>query len=152
MNLAVPPFLMRALVAPIVIASLIGCGSQPTGDVLPTVGVSGTLTYKGKALEYHQVTFVPSDGQRPAAGVSDENGKFTLGTNRPGDGAIKGTHNISITYVGPPNDDPEFGMNEFAAPPPPKVKIPRKYADPKKSDITIEVPDGGLTDVIIELK
>ncbi len=146
------PLLVRALVAPILIASLIGCGSQPSGDVLLTVHVSGILTYKGQPLEYHQVTFTPSDGQRPAAGISDENGKFTLGTNSPGDGAIKGTHNISITYVGPPNDDPEFGINEFYSPPPPKVKIPRKYADPKNSGITIEVPAGGLADVAVELK
>lgn len=34
----------------------------------------------------------------------------------------------------------------------PKSRFLGKYADPKKSDITIEVPDGGLTDVIIELK
>lgn len=152
MSCAVSPLLVRALVAPILIASLIGCGSQPSGDVLPTVHVSGILTYKGQPLEYHQVTFTPSDGQRPAAGISDENGKFTLGTNSPGDGAIKGTHNISITYVGPPNDDPEFGINEFYSPPPPKVKIPRKYADPKNSGITIEVPAGGLADVAVELK
>lgn len=152
MSFAVSPFLMRALVAPILIASLIGCAAQPTGDVLPTVRVSGTLTYKGNPLEYHQVTFAPNDGQRPAAGISDENGKFTLGTNSPGDGAITGTHNVSVIYVGPPNDDPEFGINEFYSPPPPKVKIPRKYADPKRSGITIEVPAGGLSDVAVELK
>ncbi len=136
----------------LVAMQLLGCGGQPTGDVLPTVPVTGLLTYKGKPLEYHQVTFTPADGQRPAAGTSDQEGRFTLGTNRPDDGAIVGAHNVTVTYVGPPNDDPAFGINEFYAPPPPKVKIPPKYGDPKKSGVSIEVPSGGLSDVAVELK
>lgn len=134
------------------VVQLLGCGNQPSGDVLPTVPVSGVLTYNGKPLEYYQVTFTPADGQRPAVGTSDPEGRFTLGTNSPGDGAIVGPHNVAVTYVGPPNDDPAFGMNEFDAPPPPKIKIPPKFGDPKKSGVSIEVPDDGLVDAPIELK
>ncbi|MFG0261243.1 MAG: hypothetical protein ACF788_02510 [Novipirellula sp. JB048] len=133
------------------LASLIGCEKQPTGEVLPTVPVSGLLTYQGRPLEYHQLTFSPLDGQRPAVGTSDPEGRFTLGTNRPGDGAVVGTHHVSIVYVGPPNDDPAFGMNEFDAPPPAKVKIPPKYGSPQQSGVSIDVPEDGLDDAVIAL-
>lgn len=58
---------------------------------------------------------------------------------------------VAITYVGPPNNDPEFGMNEFSAPPPPKVKIPAKYRNQDQSGIVVEVPAGGLSDYEIKL-
>lgn len=142
----------HAAVVAVVLLGLAGCGSTDTGEVVPTVPANGTVTYNGKPLEYHQITLFPSDNQRPAAGVSDSDGKFVLGTNQPGDGAIQGTHTVSITYVGPPNTDPGAGMMEFPAPPPPEVKIPENYRDPQRSGITVEVPQGGLSDWQLNLK
>lgn len=129
---------------------LAGCGSQPSGDVLSTVPAGGTLTYKGKPLEFHQVIFMRK-GERPAAGVSNGDGKFTLGTNDAGDGAPPGDYEVAVTYVGPPSTNPEEGMNEFTTPPPPKVKIDRKYSDSTKSGVKVTVPNGGSTGLKVDL-
>ncbi len=125
-----------------------GCGSgQPSGDVVPTVPAAGVLTYRGQPLEHHQVLVYPSS-QRPAAGVTDANGRFVLGTNREGDGAPVGTHQVTVTYVGPPNLNPE----EATPLPPPKVKIPAKYRNVKTSGLQVEIPEGGSQDLKIELQ
>ncbi len=131
-----------------------GCSSDtmPKAEVFDTVTASGTATYNGKPLEFYQVNFVPDAGKRNASGMVDAEGKFTLGTNAPGDGAIAGPGTISIVYVGPPlnvepgREDPSMKV------PPPKVKIPAKYADPKKSGLTFTVPEGGTTEMKLELK
>ena len=128
-----------------------GCNSaQPTGDRQPTVSAAGELTYQGQPLPHHQVLLTPPTPQRPAAGTTDENGKFTLGTNGPGDGAVVGTHQVSVVYVGPPGSGGD-GMNDFSAPPPPKVKIPAKYNRGETSGITIEIPSSGDTALKINL-
>jgi hypothetical protein len=129
-----------------------GCGSgQPTGDIVETVPAAGVLTYQGKPLQYYQVMLLPL-GQRPAAGITDESGRFVLGTNGEGDGAVAGNHQVAVTYVGPPNTNPEAGMNDFSPPPPPKIKIPVKYRDVKTSGLRVEVPEGGTDDLKIDLK
>lgn len=129
-----------------------GCSSgEPTGDIVETVPAGGLVTYQGKPLEYHQVTFFPTDG-RPAVGVSDLKGKFILGTNQQDDGAVAGSHRVSVTYVGPPNENPDEGVMEFSSPPPPKVKIDRKYFNPETSSLTVSVPDTGSAELYIELK
>ena len=90
----------------------LGCNSQPTGDIVPTSPAAGTATYQGKPLEFYQIRFVPEDG-RPAAGVTDEKGNFTLGTNDLADGAPTGKHRVAISYVGPPKP-PEWGVTDFS--------------------------------------
>ncbi|WP_105327672.1 MULTISPECIES: hypothetical protein [Pirellulaceae] len=128
----------------------LGCGSQPTGDIVPTSPAAGTATYKGKPLEFYQIRFVPEDG-RPAAGVTDEEGHFTMGTNDTGDGAPSGKHRVAINYVGPPMP-PDWGVTDFSPIPPPKFKVPAKFSDPEKSGITVEVPEDGKTDFVIEIE
>lgn len=129
-----------------------GCGSsEPTGDIVQTVPASGVLTWQDKPLEYYQVTLFPTDG-RPAMGISDPEGKFTLGTNQQDDGAMAGSHQVSVTYVGPPSENPEEGVMEFSSPPPPKVKIDSKYFNAETSGLTVSVPEAGSSDLKIELK
>lgn len=132
---------------------LAGCSEVPTGDVVPTSPASGVLTYQGKPLEYHEVRFVPQDDEtgRPAAGVTDESGQFVMGTNDVGDGAPAGNHRVAVNYVGPPLP-PDYGVTNFDPIPPPKVKIPKKYNDPENSGITVEVPEDGKKDFVIELE
>lgn len=133
---------------------VVGCGpAAPSGDVLDTVPAGGVLTYQGKPLAHHQVLLYPqAAGGRPAAGTSDAEGKFVLGTNTTDDGAVVGTHQVAVLYVGPPNANPEAGMNDFSAPPPPDVKIPEKYMDGKTSGLTVEIPSGGNSSLSIELQ
>ncbi|MBA2115262.1 hypothetical protein [Bremerella alba] len=127
----------------------LGCSDVPTGDIVPTSPAAGVAKYQGKPLEYYQIQFIPEEG-RPAAGITDENGNFTLGTNDVGDGAPSGSHRVAVTYVGPP-PPPDYGVTNFDPIPPPKFKIPAKFNDPKRSGIVVEVPEAGKTDLLIEL-
>lgn len=129
-----------------------GCGaSTPTGDIVDTAPASGLLTYQGDPLAYHKVTVMPNGG-RPAMGVSDENGLFTLGTNDAGDGAEVGTHPVAVAYVGPPSEDPEEGIMKFTPPLPPEVKIDKKYTNPATSGLTAEIPAEGNNALAIDLE
>ena len=135
---------------------LAGCSSQYEyrSETIATVPVSGTLTFKGQPLEYYQVIFFPSDGVRVAAGITDANGKFTLGTNDGGDGAASGSCKVAVNFVGPPSTDAggnEQIIDDPSKLPKPKVKIPAKYNDPEKSGLIQEVPAAGLTDLKIDL-
>lgn len=127
----------------------LGCNDIPTGEIVPTSPAAGVAKFQGKPLEYYQIQFIPEEG-RPAAGITDENGNFTLGTNDIGDGAPSGSHRVAVTYVGPP-PPPDYGVTNFDSIPPPKFKIPTKFNDPKKSGIVVEVPEEGKTDFQIEL-
>ena len=133
----------------ILMGSAWGCNKVPTGEIVPTSPAAGVAKYQGKPLEYYQIQFIPEEG-RPAAGITDESGSFTLGTNDVGDGAPSGSHRVAVTYVGPP-PPPDYGVTNFDPIPPPKFKIPAKFSDPKKSGIVVEVPEDGKTDFLIEL-
>jgi hypothetical protein len=149
-------FLLRA-VAVCSVALLIGCSPEtgPKATIEEVVPVAGTLTYKGKALENFQVTFQPSDDRRPAIGITDSAGKFKLGTNEPGDGAVTGTLKVGVVWAGPPTTDAnaqEVIIDDPSKLPKPSVRIPTKYNNPETSGLVQEVPAEGLPDVKIDLK
>ena len=125
--------------------------SQPTGDVMKTVSASGKLTLNGAPLEFYQVMFFPTGG-RPAAGITDAEGKFVLGTNEADDGAMVGSHKVAVNWVGPPSTDPNEGVMEFSSPPPPTVEIDPKYTNPETSGLVVEVPDSGSEELKVELQ
>jgi hypothetical protein len=132
-----------------------GCGdSGPVPDIIPTVPVSGTLTYNGKPVPSFKVVFSPTDGRKTAMGTTDADGKFTLGTNQPGDGAAVGTHKVTVAYDPPPEVDSAVAMpiESPAKMPKPAVEVPAKYTKQETSDLVQEVTDDGLPDVKIELK
>jgi hypothetical protein len=128
---------------------LAGCSDSET-TIERTVRAGGIVTHQGQPLPYYQVMFHPDDGRRPAAGVSDAQGKFVLGTNGEGDGAPAGKHRVSITYVGPPSAGAD-GMNNFSPPPPPKTKLAPKYGNAETSGLTAEVPASGSSELKLEV-
>ncbi len=139
------------LIGAVVLCGIIaGCGSG--GYVRQresTVAAAGVLLFQGKPLEYFQVMLTPETGTS-AVGVTDEQGKFSLGTNQPGDGALAGQHKVSVVYIGPPGGSYD-GINDFSPPPPPKVKIPAKYGNAATSPVRVEIPKNGNKDLKIEL-
>lgn len=148
-----------SLRAAILFAALpcLGCGGRPgpIAQIEEVVPVSGTLTYDGKPLEGFQVTFLPTDGRRAATGVTDSDGKFTMGTNRVGDGAPPGLHRVAIVWAGggeagtPGNEEV---IDNPANLPKPSVEIPKKYQNADTSGLTQDVPESGLSDLTIELE
>ena len=82
----------------LVIGSLtvMGCG----GDGLPKrVPVSGTVTHQGKPVIGATVSFHGQGAPRVASGVTDDSGKFTLTTYNPNDGAIPGSHTVTVVKL-----------------------------------------------------
>ena len=86
--------------------AVMGCGGsyEPQAEVFQTTTASGVLTWKGKPLPGFIVSVHPADGKRTASGTTDAEGRFTLGTNAVGDGAVAGTHKVSVVWQ-PPEDD-----------------------------------------------
>jgi hypothetical protein len=67
-------------------------------DHVRTVPVHGTITYKGIPVPNGTVTFMPAAG--PAAtGEIQPDGKYALGTYRPGDGAPPGPYTVVVVAM-----------------------------------------------------
>lgn len=138
----------------ILVAFCCGCGSSaPTSETIPTVRAQGVLLYKGKPLAFHQLKLLPDD-QRPATAITDADGQFVLGTNRPGDGAVPGTHRLAVVYTGDPNDNPATKgiVTGYTPPPPPSIRIDRKYQKAETSEVSVEIPPEGDSDLTIDLQ
>jgi hypothetical protein len=114
-------------------ALLIGC-SKSGG--LKTAPVAGKVTFKGKPLPNGTVMFVPGEG--PAAtGEIDKDGNYRLSTYGNGDGAVLGSHKVSITALA----EIGTGLPEQRNPTPPSL-LPAKYLSHETSGLTVEVKDG----------
>lgn len=122
----------------VALLNIFGCGAQP--GMSPTARVSGTVTYQGKPIEGVNVAFVPSSG-RPASGVTDTSGRFTLSTFGNGDGAVLGSHKVAFAEM-PDDTQPmpgEPGWDKWKSR---KARFAKKYADPEQSGFTAEVQAG----------
>lgn len=109
------------------------------------IPVTGTVTYKGQAVEGAQVMFTP-EGGRAAEGTTDAAGKFTLTTFKPGDGALAGTHRVTITkIVTEKSADPgnPYGTSTNA--------LPAKYGNPGQSPLSETVAAGGKNEFTFAL-
>jgi hypothetical protein len=129
------------MLAPLAVVS--GCGDA---GAAPTVEVNGVITYQGKPVPNVNVTFTPTTG-RPATGTTNESGEFTLSTFGEGDGAVPGTHTVTLstTEIPPMPGTPEAEQAAAATPP-----FPAKYSSPTTSDQKVEVKEG-TNDLKIEL-
>lgn len=135
--------------------ALAGCGASfPEPEIIKTAPVSGRLTYNGKAVPSYKVVFTPTDGRKVAMGTTDADGKFTLGTNQPGDGAAIGGHKVTVSYDPPPEVDSAVAspIDTPAQMPKAAVEVPKKYTSADTSDLVQEVTETGLPDLKIELK
>ena len=119
---------------------LVGCsgGDDNKKDTAP---VTGVVTSNGKAVEGAMVTFYPDEGKL-ATGTTDKDGKFTLTTYEPNDGAVVGNHKVTISHSGSTevieSNDPTAlkKMDEAQSP------IPEKYSSMDTSGLTREVKAG----------
>lgn len=104
------------ILAVAVAVALAGCGP---GHGLTLGRVKGKVTYKGEALKYGTVSFVPDSNKGTdgpiAMGNITEDGTFVLSTSDAGDGAVVGHHKISVVGLDP---SPVAKANEKPAPDP----------------------------------
>ena len=119
------------------IAATLGCGDGR----LPTYAASGTVVYTdGKPLPGGFIVFTSDKHDAiQARGSIDESGKFSLGTYDRGDGAVVGTHQISIR---PPTDNPDA---------PPTHDIDRRFYRPALNDLLFEVTEDGPNDFEVKV-
>ena len=101
------------------IVCLLGCSPK-----VPLYPVTGTVEYQGKPLTTGVVAFHHSDGVSPLAkGEIQQDGKFTLETFQPGDGAVAGDYSVTVSSM-----IPGHGIEgQDADYRPPKPLIPIKY-------------------------
>ena len=90
--------------------------------------VTGLVTLDGKPVAGGTVLLLPKE-RRPALGHTDRNGRFTLSTFEEGDGALPGTYRVAIILI-----REREGKTEWI--------VPKKYADPKTSGLSVEVRPG----------
>lgn len=129
---------------------LTGCGGLQLGTV------SGRVTVNGKPVSNGTIMFHPDEGPT-AVGALEPDGKFTLTTVKPGDGAVVGSHRVTIqaTSVGagsladPKSFDEEVQMSRKGG----KVLVagkvtwlvPEKYSRLEASGLTAKVGPGANT-------
>ena len=115
-----------------------GCGpSKPVA-----YPVTGTVTYQDQPVEGAQVMFTQT-GARAAEGTTDAAGKFTLTTFASGDGALPGTHKITVVKM--VSQDPSDPYS------PAKNVLPARYATPTESPLEHTVTAGGANEVPLKL-
>lgn len=117
----------------LVVLSLTGCSNRPK-----LVTVTGKVVHKGKALTAGSIWFHPAEGnsyegEKPSCQLSLE-GEFTMRTYPWGNGVPPGSYKVTLS--------PELAN---------RIKLPH-YADPRKTPLSVDVPDEGLKDKEFEIK
>lgn len=109
----------------------VGCGQN-----LPsTAPVSGRVTYQGKPVVKGNIMFRPEHG-RAAGGVIGPDGRYTLTTFDPGDGATLGPHRVTIDAWQASGDQITASIHWL---------VPEKYSRPATSPLTADVKEGENT-------
>jgi hypothetical protein len=133
-----------------------GCSAKHYQDQRPKlVPAGGVVRYNGKPLDGAHVTFTNTAAGISAYAVTDAEGKFTLTTFEPGDGAAPGHYQITVTKVqetGHPTAKTAPPVFRPGGAPRPRWLIPQKYANLATSGLTADVADGGSEQIVVELR
>lgn len=127
------------LVLSIVAAAAVGCSRQ-----LPVHPVSGRVTLDGKPLMDAQVSFRPNIGPEAFATLDSE-GRYRLSTRSAGDGAVAGTHAVTVSQVTVGLALEPGVAPKLANPTPGAVPVPKKYLRAETSGLTATVIPGENT-------
>jgi hypothetical protein len=124
-----------------------GCSGAKLGQV------SGIVTVDGVPVTNGTIMFVPADG-KGAIGSIGSDGRYTLTTYKPDDGALVGHHKVTIhaTKVGagtmvPATFEEEMKGMKGKILVPGKVEwiVPEKYSQLATTDLTATVEPGPQT-------
>ncbi|UUO08660.1 carboxypeptidase-like regulatory domain-containing protein [Blastopirellula sp. J2-11] len=120
------------------------------GSQLPnSVHVAGIVTLDGAPLEGATIAFAPEDAVgRSATSMTDEAGRFSMGTLAINDGVVCANYNVTIakTEVDPSNQvtDPQAYYERTGRPAPgPKMTyiVPKKYNSVATSDLNVMIDE-----------
>lgn len=140
-----------ATVAGVVVTSLVVLVAGCSGGVgtAPTAPAAGSISLAGQPIADVNVTFTPTAG-RSATGRTDAQGRFALSTFAEGDGAVPGSHRVTLSL--PAADVPMPGTPEAASYKPPTAPFPARYGSLDDTDLVVEIPAGGDTAIALELQ
>lgn len=151
----------RYITVVVALSGLVLCGCGGEASKRPPMGkVKGVVTYKGKPVSDAVVAFNQEHAPRAATGKTDAEGKFQLTTWDTNDGAILGTHKVTVTksksILGdkdPATMTPDEIMKKMQENPKPALEneVPAKYADVKTTPLQISV-EAGEKEIKIDLE
>jgi hypothetical protein len=125
-------------------ALTLGCDDGPA--VAP---VAGKVLYNGQPMPYGSILFQPRSGQ-PAGGAIQPDGTFKLSTFQEFDGAIVGSHKVSVscyTSQSPSQKEKKtVGEATIGA-----LLIPSQFTFADQSGLSAEVPAEGTDSLVFEL-
>ncbi len=130
MNLRALPRVPSPLaIATLGLLAIVGCGESGP-EIVP---VSGQVIIDGEPLTRGNIQVIPK-GYRAASGKIGPDGRFTLTTFEPGDGVVRGTHQVAVS------------SHENLSPGQQKWYAPKTYLDATRSglQITISEPTSDL--------
>jgi hypothetical protein len=141
-----------------VVALVAGCRGSSRPATYP---VGGQVTYRGKPVAGATVTFLAEGAPTPAWGTTDDSGNYRLTTFKPNDGAVVGTHVVTVSKtsevnVSAPGAVPvdsraraqaieeEMQRTAVALEKAERTRplLPQKYGERRTSDLRKEVVDG----------
>ena len=132
-----------------------GCVEQKRIERPKVVHVGGVVRFHGQPLEGATVFFANAGANISATGTTDANGHFTLTAFEPGDGAAPGKNQVSVSKVQMPpvpQDQSKAPVFRPGGMPKPKPLIPSRYGSLATSGLTVEVPETGTDDLVVDLK
>jgi len=137
----------------LMISLIAGCGGCG-GPGVDMATAKGNVKVAGQPMADITVTFTPASG-RPATGLTDAKGDFTLATFKEGDGAALGKHKVSFNHTpqktsptGPPTGAEYMPTPDMRGGPggkgkaAPAAPFNAKYSNPGTSGIEVEVVAG----------
>jgi hypothetical protein len=147
----------HALLVALAALTLAGCAKDKWQAQRPkVVHVAGQVLYKGQPLEGAHVTFMNTVANVSAFARTDAEGKFRLTTYEPNDGAAPGPQKISVSKVKLINPlDPSIDRTATTAQLPKTERrwlIPEHYGNLQTSGLTLDIPETGKEDIVLELK
>jgi len=150
-----PRKFFRVLAPVVSLLVTVGC-SKDKGDRPKVVPVSGRVLYNGQPLAGAHVTFTNPTAKRSGYAKTDADGKFTLTTFEPGDGAVPGKQQLSVSKVqiishAEPGVDRTATTVKFPGPER-RWLIPERYGSVTTSGLTAEVTEDGKNEIVVELK
>ncbi len=111
-------------------------GAGCSGRYPATVPVHGTVRMDGKPLAGGRIDFRPEEGRLATAAIDPE-GRYALTTFRPGDGAVPGTHRVTVTFGRETKQPIEEGIEQ-----PIEWVVPQRYGDPATTPLRADVSPG----------
>ncbi|WP_437184961.1 hypothetical protein SH668x_002051 [Planctomicrobium sp. SH668] len=114
----------------------LGCGSTTSEPAATTGVIVGKVTFEGAPVTDGEIVFLNDQTKNEVVGLLDEQGAYQV------QGVLFGKQNVSVRPETPPM--PKDTMAPRPKPADPK-HIPKKYRNPKSSELVFEVKEAKST-------